>query len=145
MTQQRDEAEIRRLIGDLRRATCAKDVAGVLATGADGVVTYSLAPPLQSEADPEGAGLKAWFDTWDGDIGLEHRDLVVCADGDVAFAHGLAHMSGRKIDGERPDLWYRETYGLRRIGGAWKIVHEHQSTPFYMDGSLRAATDLKPQ
>ena len=24
------------------------------------------------------------------------------------------------------------------------IVHEHESVPFYMDGSFRAAIDLKP-
>jgi PhnB protein len=30
------------------------------------------------------------------------------------------------------------------VRGAWKIVHEHSSTPFYMDGSYRAAVDLKP-
>jgi ketosteroid isomerase-like protein len=29
-------------------------------------------------------------------------------------------------------------------GGAWQIVHEHISTPFYMDGSLKAAVDLTP-
>jgi ketosteroid isomerase-like protein len=28
--------------------------------------------------------------------------------------------------------------------GAWKIAHEHTSVPFYMDGSFRAAIDLKP-
>ncbi|MGH3157151.1 MAG: nuclear transport factor 2 family protein, partial [Streptosporangiaceae bacterium] len=41
-------------------------------------------------------------------------------------------------------LWYRSTLGLRRLDGEWRIVHEHTSTPFYMDGSLRAATDLRP-
>ena len=25
-----------------------------------------------------------------------------------------------------------------------RIVHEHQSVPYYMDGSVRAAVDLKP-
>ena len=34
--------------------------------------------------------------------------------------------------------------GLRRIDGAWRITHRHDSTPFYMDGSYRAATDLEP-
>jgi hypothetical protein len=29
-------------------------------------------------------------------------------------------------------------------GGSWRIVHEHNSTPFYLDGSLRAALDLRP-
>ncbi len=53
-------------------------------------------------------------------------------------------MTGRKTDGEVIDLWRRQTFGLKRVRGAWKIVHEHSSVPFYMDGSYRAAIDLKP-
>ncbi|WP_446719495.1 hypothetical protein [Inquilinus sp. OTU3971] len=33
---------------------------------------------------------------------------------------------------------------MRRAADGWVIVHEHESVPFYMDGSLRAAVDLKP-
>jgi ketosteroid isomerase-like protein len=33
---------------------------------------------------------------------------------------------------------------LRRIDGRWLIAHEHSSTPFYMDGTFRAALDLQP-
>ena len=32
----------------------------------------------------------------------------------------------------------------RKIRGDWRIVHQHESVPFYMDGSYRAAVDLKP-
>ncbi|MGH3952300.1 MAG: hypothetical protein ACRDSE_24830 [Pseudonocardiaceae bacterium] len=35
------------------------------------------------------------------------------------------------------------TLGFRRDGETWLITHEHASTPFYMDGSFLAATDLK--
>ena len=41
-------------------------------------------------------------------------------------------------------FWFRSTYGLRRIDGTWRITHQHDSTPFHMDGSFRAATDLLP-
>jgi ketosteroid isomerase-like protein len=37
-----------------------------------------------------------------------------------------------------------EPVGLRRTTAGWQITHEHDSTPFYMDGSGRAATDLRP-
>ena len=47
-------------------------------------------------------------------------------------------------DGTTPDLWFRATLALRRTDGIWKVVHEHNSTPFYMDGSDRAALDLQP-
>jgi PhnB protein len=53
-------------------------------------------------------------------------------------------MTGTKADGERVDLWFRSTIGLRRTAAGWQITHEHDSTPFYMDRSGRAATDLKP-
>ena len=32
----------------------------------------------------------------------------------------------------------------RKIGGEWKMVNAHTSVPFYMDGSYKAAIDLKP-
>jgi ketosteroid isomerase-like protein len=42
------------------------------------------------------------------------------------------------------DLWFRETLGFRKIDGKCAITHEHKSVPFYMDGSFKAAIDLKP-
>jgi PhnB protein len=120
----------------------AGDVAGVMASGAAGFVSYSLAPPLKNSSGK--AGLKAWFDTWDGPFDYEMRDLKIVAGDEVAFAHGLAHMTGRKTDGEQVDLWFRQSVGLKLLRGAWKIVHEHDSVPFYMDGGFRAAVDLKP-
>ena len=41
-------------------------------------------------------------------------------------------------------FWMRETLCLKRREEEWRIVHEHTSVPFYMDGSLRPAFDLKP-
>ena len=42
------------------------------------------------------------------------------------------------------DLWFRATLGFRKIDGKCAITHEHSSVPFYMDGSFKAAIDLKP-
>ncbi len=82
--------------------------------------------------------------TWDGPIGLELGDLDVVVGEDVAFAHGLQRMRGRKTGGEAVDLWFRSTFCLRKVGGEWLVAHEHASVPFYMDGSFRAAVDLAP-
>jgi ketosteroid isomerase-like protein len=38
----------------------------------------------------------------------------------------------------------RSTIGLRKIEGKWLVTHEHTSVPNYMDGSDKAAIDLKP-
>ena len=88
--------------------------------------------------------MESWFQTWDGPIGYDIGEPVIEAGDDVAFCHGLTHMTGTKADGERVDLWFRSTVGLRRTAAGWQITHEHDSTPFYMDGSGRAATDLRP-
>ena len=139
-----DEAAIRSLIDGRARAIGAKDAGALLALAAPDLVAFTLAPPLQDPKPLDRRGLDEWFATWRGDIALGARDTRIEVGGDIAFAHGLVHMSGTKVDGERPDLWARETLGLRRIDGVWKVVHEHTSVPFYMDGSYRAAVDLKP-
>ncbi|WP_225767879.1 nuclear transport factor 2 family protein [Inquilinus sp. Marseille-Q2685] len=138
-----NEAPIRALIQERSAALRRKDAKGVVACQAADYVLYSLAPPLRTvESGTEG--LDEWFATWRGPIGYEIHDLGIAADGDVAFCHGFARMTGTKIDGETVELWFRITLGLRRAAGGWTIVHEHESVPFYMDGSLRAAVDLKP-
>ena len=55
-------------------------------------------------------------------------------------------MRGRKVDdpSHEVDLWFRTTVVLKKVSARWQIVHEHDSVPFYMDGSLRAAVDLQP-
>jgi ketosteroid isomerase-like protein len=142
MTSQHD-GEIRALIEEHAAALRRKDAGGVVAHQATDFVLYSLAPPLRTVASgPEG--LEAWFATWQGPIGYEIHDLGIAADGDVAFCHGFARMTGTKTDGVAVDLWFRITLGLRRAAEGWTIAHEHTSVPFYMDGSLRAAVDLKP-
>ena len=51
-------------------------------------------------------------------------------------AQALNHLVG--------SLWFRSTIGFRKTGGIWRITHEHNSTPFYMDGSDKAALNLQP-
>ena len=146
MTQRETLAEhdrIRAVIEGAWRALGAKDVEATLEHYAPGFLHYSLAPPLRSDS-PDARALAGWFATWRGPIGHEHRDLEIAASGDVAFCTSLNRMNGTKTDGEQVDLWFRATVGLRKIDGRWRITHEHESVPFYMDGSYRAAVDLKP-
>ena len=137
------EARIRALVDGWARAMRAKDVDGVLAHYEPDSVTFDLAPPLISMGADANV-LQAWFATWRGPLGYELRDLDITVGDDAAFCHSLNRLSGTKIDGEKADVWFRQTLCLRRIGGAWKIAHQHESVPFYMDGSFRAAVDLTP-
>ena len=137
------EAKIRALIDGWAKAIRTKDVRGVMAHYAADSVTFDLAPPLISTgADTEG--LQAWFATWRGPLAYEVRELKVTAGDGAAFAHSLVRLTGTKIDGDEADIWFRQTLCFRKIGGEWKIAHQHESVPFYMDGSFRAAVDLEP-
>lgn len=147
MDKTKDEAaelaNIRRTIAARTDGLKRKDAQQVIAQGGPGYVHFSLAPPLVSNSSG-AAGLNGWFATWRGPLGYEFRELALMAEGDLAFGFGLAHLSGTKVDGEEIAMWFRLTLCFRKIAGAWKIVHEHQSVPFAMDGSYRAAIDLAP-
>jgi ketosteroid isomerase-like protein len=140
------QAEIHEILNDHAKALRAKNVDLMVAHNAADFVSCNLAPPLWRKGKDanDKAGIQAWFDTWDGPIVSESRDVVVEIDGDLAFAHGLTHMSGTKTDGETVSLWLRSTDCFRRRDGKWQLAHSHSSVPFYMDGSYRACVDLTP-
>ena len=90
------------------------------------------------------APLEQWFATWKSPIVSEPGDLTIAVGGDVAYAFGLQHMTGKKKGGPEADLWFRATACFRREAGRWRITHMHNSVPFAMDGSDKALLDLKP-
>ena len=141
-----DQAAIRTLIHDRTTAMRTGDAETICSSYAPGAVVFSLAPPLVQPPDGtrDIAQLKAWFGEKGGSVWSGVRDLKVTVDGDLALCTSLDSM-GAPPDSPQPfSLWYRSTLGLRRSDGHWRIIHEHTSTPFHMDGSLRAATDLQP-
>jgi uncharacterized protein (TIGR02246 family) len=142
---QHDESRIRAEIESWAAALRAKDVGRILSHYAPDAVTADLAPPLwNAGVDTLRKNFEEWFPTWSGPIGFEVRDVHVTAGGDVAFARSTNRIHGKRTDGTESDVWVRATVCFRKLGGAWKVTHEHVSVPFYMDGSERAAVDLKP-
>ena len=139
------QTEIRGVIGELEAAMRVGDANAVVALYAPDAVKYDLAPPLRhTGAEVHDAdGLQSWFDGFGGSVGYEVSELAVTTGADVAFAHSLNKMYDPSPEG-RFELWFRATYCLVRTDGRWLLAHEHTSTPFYMDGSYRAALDLQP-
>jgi ketosteroid isomerase-like protein len=134
-----DEDQIRAVIADRAAAMHDRDAERFTAHYAPQVVKFDLPPPLQLTGPQarDAEALRAWFASHPGGpVRYEIRDLTVTAGGDVAFCHSLNHLADA--------LWFRSTIGFRKISGEWRITHEHNSTPFYMDGSDKAALDLQP-
>jgi ketosteroid isomerase-like protein len=84
-----------------------------------------------------------WFESWQGPIGCERRDLIINTGGDVGFATCLTHNSGTLKDGSPMDFWVRVTVGFKKIDGRWKVVHEHISVPFNME-TMQPCFNLQP-
>jgi len=127
-------------------AIARRDADAIVADYAPDPIGYDLAPPLVQHGTTlhDAAAIRTWFDTWEDDLRVTHRDLHVLQDGDLAVVHGLQHMSGTKKGEGATSLWFRTTIAARRIEGDWKIAHIHTSVPMAMDGSVKALTDLTP-
>jgi uncharacterized protein (TIGR02246 family) len=140
-----DEAEIRAIIEDYGEGLRNRDADRCVAHYADDILQFDLAPPLEYRGkETARKHLSEWFKTFSSPIEVEISGLKISAGADTAFAHVLNHISGTSTNGQKNDHWVRVTIGFRKIDGKWLVTHEHVSVPFYMDGSLRAALDLKP-
>lgn len=141
------EKEILELLREQEDATARGDAASVVAPLARDLVTYDLPPPLEHRGAgaPYAQGLERWFATWNGPVMVKLSNPTVIIEGNLAVVFGLSRMSGDKKESGPLEAWNRRTVVLRRIAGAWKIVHEHSSYPMEMDGSGKAATNLKPE
>jgi uncharacterized protein (TIGR02246 family) len=142
MNSTTDRAEIEALFGRLARAHADHDADAIAESYAPDAVIYDLAPPLRRRRMTRES-VAAWLAGWEGPILIDASDVNLTIDRELAFSSALTRMRGR-INGEDSDMWFRTTMCLRKMNGQWQIVHDHSSVPFYMDGSYRAAVDLKP-
>jgi uncharacterized protein (TIGR02246 family) len=139
-----EEAQIRNLIDDWLKAVRNKDVNASMSSLAPDILSFDVVNPLQHiGSDASRKRAEAWFSSFQGPIGCEIRDLSITAGDDVAFSHGLSHVSATKTDGGQLDMWWRTTVCFRKIDGKWTITHEHNSVPFDVE-SGKASLDLKP-
>jgi ketosteroid isomerase-like protein len=113
------------------------------------VEAYALDAVIDDLAPPRGCrsmhrdSVTAWLAGWEGSMQIDARDVHLPVAGNGAFVSAFARMRGRQ-GGEGQDLWYRTTMCRLKTRGRWRIVCDHSSVPFSMDGSSRAAVELQP-
>jgi uncharacterized protein (TIGR02246 family) len=125
-----NEAAIRELVQSWARAVRAKDLDGILANHSTDILMFDVPPPLQSKGIE--AYKKTWelFFSWSNDpVVFDIKDMDIIAGSDVAFVAALMRCAGTEKNGERIELEFRLTIGLRRIGDQWIVLHEHHSIP----------------
>jgi ketosteroid isomerase-like protein len=137
------DRDIAAVLEAVRRGFAARDAGAITAFYTADAEIFDLAPPLSHAIDP--AGLAAWLAGWGGPVEQTPHGMTTTISGDAAFCHGLVRVDTETKEGEARGWWMRATICLARRHGQWRIVHEHSSVPFYMDGSFRAAIDLNPE
>ena len=135
-------ADIEKVFEILRDSHENRDVDALVELYDENAVVFDLAPPL-GRIGINRETIKAWFASWDCPILLESRDIKINLEGNLAFVSSLTRMQGSVSD-EPQDIWFRCTLCLRKNENGWKVVHDHTSVPFHMDGTAKAALDLQP-
>lgn len=138
------EQEIRERMDTGARALRSKAIDALMTHYAADTTTFDLMPPMQlHSAAAYRKNFERWFESVDGPIAYELRDLQVTVSDDVAFCHYLGHVKSRRTTGDKLDYWVRVTCGLRKTNGAWVITHEHVSMPIDLQ-TMQVARDSQP-
>jgi uncharacterized protein (TIGR02246 family) len=125
-----DEAVIRELVESWARAVRAKDLDGILANHSTDILMFDVPPPMQSKGIE--AYRKSWdlFFSWSDDpVVFDIKDIDITAGIDVAFVAALMRCAGTEENGQRIELQFRLTIGLRKLDDQWTVLHEHHSIP----------------
>jgi ketosteroid isomerase-like protein len=126
----KDELEIFGLIERWAKAVRGEDRTTIREDHDPGILMFDVPPPFQSR------GLDAYMATWETffafvekPVVFDFRDVEITAGDDVAFATAIGNCVNIDAQGRREPLQFRLTMGLRKIGGRWRVMHEHHSLP----------------
>ena len=125
-----DEGAIRDLVENWARAVRTKNLDGILANHSPDMLMFDVPPPIQSKGIE--AYRKTWdlFFSWSQDSGVfDTSEMNITAGNDVAFVTALMRCAGTEANGDKTELEFRLTIGLRKIDGQWTVTHEHHSIP----------------
>ncbi|BBP83642.1 hypothetical protein TUM18999_29450 [Pseudomonas tohonis] len=136
--------QLHALLADWAEAVRSKDVARIVGFYAQEVVAYDAILRLQFVGrEAYGAHWAYCMEVCQGSSIFDPQHVTIRASGDVGFAHFLCLCGGTNAEGVEQRSWMRVTCGYQRIGGQWRIVHDHFSAPFDME-SGQALFDLEP-
>lgn len=126
-----EETEVDALIDQWAAALRTCDVPRIMAFYTEPLTVYDAIGQLRFKS------IQAYSEHWDycmqycvPPMTFDLSERSVTAEGKTAFASFLIHSGAQDKEGNHHTMWMRGTGCYRKIGGVWKIVHEHFSTPF---------------
>lgn len=127
-----EETRIKALLETWADAVRQHDVPAILAHHEPDMVMFDVPPPLQCK------GIEAYERTWDlffryheAGTAFDIQEFAVTAGQDVAFAFAIMRCGPNSSSNpaDKDGFLFRLTVGLRKVGGDWRIAHEHHSVP----------------
>ncbi len=138
------EHEIQQLIDKRITAVKNSDVEEAVSCYSPDVISYDVVGKLKYVGiDAIKKRLKEWLSTLSEIVDFEIVDVKINSGTDVAFCSSLNHINATNSNGNKLDMFWRETTCYVKINGTWKITHTHSSVPFDAETGL-ASTGLKP-
>jgi ketosteroid isomerase-like protein len=125
-----DESAIRALVERWAKAVREENWEAIRADHDAGILMFDVPPPLLSR------GLDAYMATWalffssvEKPVEFSIHDMQVTCGHDVGFVTATGRCVNVDLNGKREPLEFRLTMGVQKIGGKWRIMHEHHSLP----------------
>ena len=135
-TTMSDELQIRLVLEEWATATREGNQDRVLANHLSDALIYDVLAPMKYE------GTEAYRKSWDewqpdtqGEGKFDLEDLQITTGSEVAFANGFIRCGGTLPDGNTFEDLVRATFCLRKMGGSWKVAHQHISKPIHLSGA----------
>ena len=138
------QSEIRAFLDNRSESIRMKDIDRLMSHYSPDIIYFDLVPPLQYVGS---AALRdrflEWFDSYQGEIRQEIRDLHIFISGDIAVTSMLIRSGGTLKNGRETELGVRATSSCQRSNHSWVITHEHISLPVDLR-SGKAVMNLAP-
>ncbi len=128
-------SEIGALLEEYRDAVHAKDVDRFVAIFADDVRVFDMWGTWSHEGiDSWRAMAEGWFGSLGDElVRVQFDDVQESVGEDAAVVSAFVTFAGLTAEAEElRSMNNRLTWGLRRVDGAWKVVHEHTPAPVEM-------------
>lgn len=140
-----EQASIQHIIDNRVSGVKTKDVDQATQDYSEDVILYDIIDPLEHHGkEAVKKRLQQWLSTLAEIRNFEIRNIGIQTSETIAYCTSMNHIDAVNTNGNKLNMWWRETTCYAKLNGKWKITHAHSSVPFNSDNG-QASIGLKPE